>query len=277
MSKFGKMRLTSFWVVFYKLWHGRLHLPGAGLLLSFVARIFPSLQSYPLSVDGFGIIPVDFSDVSGYAWLNFSLKENGQEAGLIRFLQKRTGQPNCIWDVGANAGYFAAEILQTFPHLPSLYLFEPNPRMTNTLLALAHSCPRVRVETLALSDRTGQVQFSFAKGSSTLTSSMRKLSDAFFTAESCSGDDFLSRNPSSRPDGIIIDVEGSEPNIIRGLHRVLKLHRPWVVFEQLFFDPACLDSLMPPGYQRFTIDDSTGELSIAGDFRQGHNGVYLPI
>jgi len=271
------MRLTSFWVVFYKLWHGRLHLPGAGLLLRLVARIFPSLQSYPLAVDGFGTIPVDFSDVSGYAWLNFSLKESGQESSLIRFLQNRAGRPNCIWDVGANAGYFAAEILQTLPHLPSLYLFEPNPRMTNTLLALAHSCPRVRVETLALSDRAGQAQFSFARGSSTLTSSARILSNAFFTAESCSGDDFLSRNPASRPDGIIIDVEGSEPNIIRGLHRVLKLHRPWVVFEQLFFDPACLDPLMPPGYLRFTFNDSTGELSIAGDSRQGHNGVYLPI
>jgi FkbM family methyltransferase len=107
--------------------------------------------------------------------------------------------------------------------------------------------------------------------------SARKLSDAFFTAESCTGDDFLFRNPASRPDGIIIDVEGSEPDVIRGLYSTLKLHRPWVVFEQLFFNPACLDLLMPPGYQRFTIHDSSGELSVAGDSRQGHNGVYLPI
>lgn len=245
--------------------------------MKYLAGIFPSLRAYPLAVNGFGIIPVDFSDVSGYAWLNFSLSEKGQESGLTRFLKNRSGRLNCIWDVGANAGYFAAEILQEFPHLPSLYLFEPNPRMRKTLLAIAHSFSQVRVETLALSDRTGQAQFSFTKGSSTLTSSARKLSDAFFTAESCTGDDFLFRNPASRPDGIIIDVEGSEPDVIRGLHSTLKLHRPWVVFEQLFFNPACLDLLMPPGYQRFTIHDSSGELSVAGDSRQGHNGVYLPI
>jgi FkbM family methyltransferase len=271
------MRLSSFLVIFYKFWHGRLHLPGAGFLLNAVARFFPSLQTYPLAVDGFGIIPVDFSDVSGFAWLNFSLSEKGQEAGLIRFLKNRSGRLNCIWDVGANAGYFAAEILQEFPHLPSLYLFEPNPRMRKTLLAIAHSFSQVRVETLALSDNAGEARFSFAPGSSTLTTSSRQLSDSFFAAETYTGDNFFARNPASRPDGIIIDVEGSEPEVIRGLQNILTSLRPWIVFEQLFFNPACLDCLMPPGYQRFTIHDSSGELSIAGDSRQGRNGVFLPI
>ena len=96
-------------VEFYKFWHGVLQFKGAGAILRRASVIFPTRRNYPLEVPGTGVIPVDFSDVSGFFWINHLLGENCHEQGVIILLQRVAGElpePICLWDVGAQCRVF---------------------------------------------------------------------------------------------------------------------------------------------------------------------------
>jgi hypothetical protein len=60
-------------IAFYRIWHGTLHLKGAGALLTRMASFSKGLQHYHLKLPEDNSIELDFRDVSAMYWLNHLL------------------------------------------------------------------------------------------------------------------------------------------------------------------------------------------------------------
>jgi len=58
--------LSDILVKFYRWWHGRLKLIGAGFLLTRMVRFVVGLHKFPLTVPEVGIIKVDFRDIAAF-------------------------------------------------------------------------------------------------------------------------------------------------------------------------------------------------------------------
>jgi FkbM family methyltransferase len=267
-------------VEFYKFWHGSLGLKGAGFLLRKSSLIISPLRNYPLKVPYIGKISIDFSDCSGFAWLNQVLGEGGQEDGIISFLKesiKNINKPVCIWDVGANGGYFASAILASVQNVERLNLFEPNPLHHHILQSIAAQNDVVQFHGVGLSEKVGVITMSHPLGDSSLATSDGKKYSAKFEGAMTTGDNVVSYNPSISPDIIIIDVEGFECEVLAGMKDILSRLHPVVIVEHIFVHPEKLDRFFSAEYKRFTIDDSTGTLVDSYNLLVGHNSVYLPL
>jgi hypothetical protein len=97
--------LANFLVRFYRVWHGRLGLKGAGWALRRAARVVPGLPAYPLVMQDGTRVTLDFRDMSAWYWLNLDLGDpHFEEEGLFRAMRARITLDSVVWDVGANAG-----------------------------------------------------------------------------------------------------------------------------------------------------------------------------
>src|SRR5580658_10305116 len=91
-------------VGFYRVVHGRLHMPGAGWLLKRLAPMLPGLQTYPCPVPEVGVALLDFRDEAAFGMVNSLLGDLGRDAGLYRCLEEALQPGDVFWDVGANIG-----------------------------------------------------------------------------------------------------------------------------------------------------------------------------
>jgi FkbM family methyltransferase len=268
--------MSKLLIAFYSWWHGRLHLKGAGWLLTLLAPRLSGLRNFPLKVKGIGIVPIDLSDGSGMAWINYSLREGSREDAMIACIKALLPSPKCLWDVGANGGYFAAKLIAEFPGLESLYLFEPNAKMHSTLAPVATARAGVHLRPIALSDTVGIATFFKPPGDGSTASLIASDACNEEFVLTATADFFLEKHPESKPDLVIIDMEGAEPMVLKGMVQLLREYLPIIFFGQQFFDPKILDEYFPAGYKRYTIDDHTGEI-LPGFFpEQGRNGVCIP-
>ena len=140
--------LSKLLVGFYRVVHGKLHLPGAGWLIKRLAPVVPGLQAYPVAVAGVGVAVLDLRDEAAFLILNATLGELGTDAVLISFLESVLQPGNVLWDVGANVGFVSGYFAHPRFQLSSLHAFEPNPNPRKTLHS---SWPPVRTPRCILS------------------------------------------------------------------------------------------------------------------------------
>ena len=265
-------------VGFYRFWHGRLGLKGAGKLLHVTAPFVRALQNYPLTVPGIGVIPVDFRNDYAYSWTNYLLnEEHPEEVGLFAVLETVCFEKMVFWDVGANIGLVSGHAFRQFPSA-TFCLFEPNPDLASRLKLLYSERPNVLVSEVALSDQKGRAQLhldsdktSTATLSGGLTSASGKLDVGLET-----GDQFASDHGAAIPDLIKIDVEGHEVEVLRGCRELIAAHRPIIIFEHLFLSDEAIQAVVPSGYDIFYIDDKTGALSPTLHRWYSHNSLLKP-
>ena len=89
---------------FYRLWHARLKLKGAGWLIKILAPHFESLQNYPLRLSEGQTINIDFRDISAFCWLHDKLGESLEETGLLKAMASVITADSIVCEVGANCG-----------------------------------------------------------------------------------------------------------------------------------------------------------------------------
>lgn len=261
----------------YRFWHGRLHLKGAGVLLRFFARFFPELRRYTLKIPRLGELTVDLKDPSGMAWLNRSLGEAGEEEGLVIAIKRLSPKNPVVWDVGANGGVFAATLAEHLKDFAEIRLFEPNPALIPSLRQLAQSIPRMHVHHLAFSDSARILTLHIPLDCST-TASIRELENSRPVEVECTtGDLFLADKSVTPPDVVVIDTEGNDCNVIRGLRELIELRRPVIFFEHIFVTEESIVSIVPESYTQYTVDDGSGELIEGFHPIRGHNSVLVPI
>ena len=125
-----------------------------------------------------------------------------------------------VWDIGANEGLYTEKFSRRVEPSGHVVAFEPSPRNVEVLRARFTDSTRVTICPVALADQTGIATF-YANGSSdgTTDSLVERTAGAVpHQVEIRTGDEFLPRFP---PNVIKIDVEGFEPEVLRGLREVL--------------------------------------------------------
>jgi FkbM family methyltransferase len=236
----------------------------------------PGFSAYQVTVRHIGTITVDLTDSSGISWLNYALGETGLEDGLISAVVRLAPQSPTIWDVGANAGFFAAALIQCLNGYTEIHLFEPNPALARRLQELATLLPRVHAHNLALSDATERLTLYVPTRDSSIASFTPVRAASPVNVECTTGDAFLRSTGHRDPDVVIIDTEGNDCRVIKGLTELINRKRPIVFFEHIFETAETIRSAVPQGYRHFTVDDKSGELLAGLDKNRGHNSVFLP-
>ena len=91
------------------------------------------------------------------------------------------------------------------------------------------------------------------------------------------GDHFLQQGGAQPPDVVIIDTEGADTRVIRGLSGAIAQARPIIFFENLFETADSIAAALPTGYSQLTVCDGSGRLIEGLHFEEGHNSVFVPL
>lgn len=141
----------------------------------------------------------------------------------------------CV-DVGCHTGQILRRMMHYAPEGKFL-AFEPIPQMFEQLVK-DFAGPRVRVYDFALSDTTGTSSFNFVTSNPGYSGLRRRRYDRPHETEQQIEvrteqlDSLLAREPvDGRISFVKIDVEGAEYLVLGGARKMLREHRPVIVFE----------------------------------------------
>lgn len=151
------------------------------------------------------------------------------EPELQRLLARLIKPGFCVLDVGGHLGFTALLASRLAGPVGTVVVFEPDPENRQQLEANVSANPWARVEVapLAVSDRSGPVQFDSLSGPQ---SRLGPASDGP-KVQATSLDDWLSGRPDLVPSLVKVDVEGAELQVLEGARQLLQLTRPQVVIE----------------------------------------------
>jgi len=264
-------------VDFYRVVHGRLHLPGAGWLLRRLAVMLPGLQAYPFAVPGVGVALLDFREVAAFGMVNLVLGDLGTDANMHRCLEEALQPGNVFWDVGANVGFVSAHFAHPRFKLSSLHAFEPNPVPLKTLQSLFSGNARCFAHPFGLGNKDELLTMNLSSADSLVGSLTRNFHEGKqIQVQVRRGDAVRHEMRLPAPDVMKIDVEGFEPSVFAGLSATIAEHRPIIVFEHIFLSDEQIRELIPKDYLLYFIQDDG---SITTDFsirRKGHDVIVVP-
>lgn len=188
------------------------------------------------------------------------------EPHLGALLDRNLRPGDVVVDVGANVGVFAFRAARLVGPAGRVIAFEPDPANAALFLrgVAANRFGHVTLFPLALSDR--RAVFALQGGANAW---LVPAGATEVMAQAVPGDEVLATEP--RVDFVKLDIEGHEPFALRGLARILALHRPLVLCE---FNPRCLRDHAgqdPAGF-------ADAIFALAGDVTAiGHDGTETPV
>lgn len=178
---------------------------------------------------------------------------------LLRFSHESSG----VADIGANVGIFTLPLAR---HVTKgqVYAFEPNPASYKVLAeaVIANGLEkRVTVEPVALGSAEGDVEFVVPAGNAGaagIVAAGQSRSGHAFRVRVRTFDAWWSAAGEPSISVIKIDVEGHEPEVLRGMRKALDALRPVLILEVSpdVFDPAALFArLRAADYELFRVED----------------------
>jgi FkbM family methyltransferase len=133
----------------------------------------------------------------------------------------------CVWDVGANVGFYTSRFAEAVGPEGKVFAFEPSPFNRERLRKAVEPYGNVTVIPAALGERDGTA--SFRQGEDSLGASSRVLDgpapggqEDGSEVRMVRGDALLSSGAVSAPQVIKIDTEGFELEVLRGLEGFLR-------------------------------------------------------
>jgi FkbM family methyltransferase len=148
--------------------------------------------------------------------------------------QLHTG--DTVFDIGANVGEITCRIAQRVGKEGNVYSFEPQPQNFARLirnLALNHY-QNVRPEQLALGSSRGTIimapRDSLNSGTQRIVEMDSPGKESNFILMTTL-DDFVETNMIERLDSLKIDVEGYEPEVLKGAIRTIRHFHPTILIE----------------------------------------------
>ena len=266
-------------IPFYRFWHRRLGLRGAGQVVRWFAPCFESLQHYPLTLPEGQVLRLDFRDVSAWYWLNYVLGDDLEEEGLVEAVCRAIGPGDVIWDIGANCGLFSYLLARKLP-TSRICFFEPNPTVYTIASAALEPFRQVRGMNIGLSQRQrDHVSLTVPAGRSTVGTLEPQASGVAgrrLDVALDAGDRLVEEGGLPPPHLIKIDTEGHESDVLAGLARTIAKHKPKIFFEHISLSDDEVKKLAPPGYRLGTVSDRTGEVAAIFDRSVGHNSALWP-
>jgi FkbM family methyltransferase len=211
--------------------------------------------------------------------------KNG-ERWFISLIAPRVGT---AFDVGANVGAWAEEVLRSCPHLHSLSCYEPSEAATIKLTAAIGNDPRVRIVRCAVSDAEGSMPF-YEQPEASQTSSLVACINrgaAERAVRVVTIDQEMERLSLSHLDLLKIDAEGYDLHALRGARAALRRHaigfvqfeynRPWMFAGSTLQAAARLLDVC--GYELFLLNGSglcRCDVSRLGELFEYLNFVAIP-
>lgn len=141
-----------------------------------------------------------------------------------------------ILDIGANVGTHSVAFAR---HFAEVHAFEPNPALWARFdrNIQANELTHVRLHRLALGERDGELPFFTTSNSNAGLGTLSTVEQydlplrAAGSAKVARGDRYLDAEGIGAIDAIKVDVQGFEPEVLRGLAAVLARDLPIVWFE----------------------------------------------
>jgi FkbM family methyltransferase len=177
------------------------------------------------------VVPIVLGRLRGKRWI-VGAGPHGYWAGIYeadkqQLLQRLLRPGDCVFDVGANTGFFTLLASELVGPTGQVVAFEPLPR--NLAYLQRHlrmnRANNVRLCAAAVADEAGNAMFTVAGNPS-----MGGLSAAGTLAVPVvTLDDFIRDDGVKPPRVVKIDVEGAEAAVLRGATKLLARHRPTVL------------------------------------------------
>lgn len=267
--------LADILIGFYRWWHGRCRIKGAGLLIKFAALWNRGLQNYPLPIAGHGTVLLDLRDIGSFMWLNYAIDGRHQEEALIAIVRAITKPNQVLWDVGANVGLVSALCTGDEFGFRRIEAFEPNPALQGRLHTLFANSSCVRVHNMALGDRDALTMLNLRRGDSTRSSLVAEGVESVEIPVR-TGDSLVQAGTVETPDIIKIDTEGFEAQVLAGLEKTLMVKKPCLLIEESPLLDVVVSRYVSAGYRRFYITRDGHLTSDKNHPVRGHNGALIP-
>jgi FkbM family methyltransferase len=150
------------------------------------------------------------------------VRYRGYETKYDQLFSDNLRKGDCVWDVGANVGYYSTMFADRVGPSGSVHSFEPSPPNFARLSEAIADRPNVHARQLGLGNASGTLPFQ--QGSDTLGATSRIVeyaSDASLLVPVERGEDLIVRQLAPPPNAIKIDVEGFESEVFDGLGSLL--------------------------------------------------------
>ena len=157
------------------------------------------------------------------------------EQGFDEALMEAIRPGDIVWDVGANIGYYTRRFAEKTGDSGKVFAFEPSPAAAKEIWHACQGLEQVVVCELALSDVSGTFPFSMSESTATTNSLAGSTipSTAIINVEVTTGDAAL--REFAVPNVVKIDVEGYEPEVLRGMMSTLQSASLRAVFIEVHF------------------------------------------
>jgi FkbM family methyltransferase len=145
----------------------------------------------------------------------------------IALLERLRPPRGVLFDVGANIGAYSTLLSALCPD-SRIFAFEPSPESAAVLRLNIQSsnAPNVTVETMALADFNGSSEFvNRSREAATNHLTREPEPDVTIRVATTTLDSYTAAHGIDRIDFIKIDVEGSEPLVLRGASRLMQERR----------------------------------------------------
>jgi FkbM family methyltransferase len=200
----------------------------------------------------------------------------GTSQPLEQDLVMRFSRPgNVVYDLGANAGFYAVIAARSVGSQGRVYAFEPTPTLAERVRtnAARNRLANIEVVEAAVSNIDGEIQFGVV-GPLSVSNSIRAVGNAGTTVVSCLRlDSFCLDHP--HPDLMLIDIEGAELDALEAALEMIRTKHPVIMVEVHWLGRAFIDfcesRLIPLGYSVLTYE---GRPLPAGNER--YHALLLP-
>lgn len=183
-----------------------------------------------------------------------------------------------LWDVGANCGLLSYQIAKETP-IKSLYFFEPNSTMFSLAQTAIQPFPQVKGLPYALSNQNKTAILTIPESRSatgTLEDLSERIGAETMTIECKTGDQLIQDKILPTPQIIKIDTEGHEIAVLEGLKNIIKTAKPIIFFEHISITDEDVNSVIPKGYDIYSVSDEDGLMTLGFDRTVGHNSALKP-
>ena len=157
--------------------------------------------------------------------LNYDMSSNG-EKWILRTLSSFEDL-DVLFDVGANHGEWSIAARESFPEA-SIHCFEIVPRTFEVLSRNLGGMSNVTLNPCGLSDRDGEIEIFYDPKLHFIATAVPGFSEEFHRNQTqvlrlptVTGDDYSEKQEIDRINFLKIDVEGHEPQVLRGFERML--------------------------------------------------------
>lgn len=183
----------------------------------------------------------------------------GTSEPLEQELVLRYSTPGAVvYDIGANAGFYAILAARGVGSTGKVLAFEPAPALAQRTRenAAYNNFTQVQVVEGAVSDHGGQVTFEIANDLSVINQIREEGTANGLTVQCIKLDEFCENNPD--PDLILVDIEGAEILALTGAMKMIARKRPVIMVEVHWIGQKWVDFVRtefePLGYTATTYD-----------------------